>query len=180
MPAARCRCPRDEMLRRSESLEHPCRHVLAHTDRLREGYLNRTSTGTHPHTRRTRRVREGSLIHTGLARLIVRHAHRYGSHAAPTPTVVGGETDVVDAAVTTVFPFGKHHGGRVPDARCIGTDIAVAHAIERLVLRDAGDSDSSPVAVWVRQAPHRHTHELVVRRPHHGGTRGCRAAIWGR
>src|SRR5207244_2938947 len=103
--AARTRRLSDKLLGRAEPLSQRRWEVLARTDGLREGHLNSAPAGTGPHTARPRRIHQRSLIHTGLARLIVRHAHRHGSRAAPAPAIVGRETDVVDAAVAAAFPL---------------------------------------------------------------------------
>src|SRR5438034_37866 len=113
-PSQTCSLP--YRLRRIESLHQRRRHVLARAEGLREGHLDRAPAGTRPHTGRSRRIHERSLIdaHSTLP-LIMRDAHRHAPRAAPAPPVVARETEVVDPTVAAAFPLGAQAGGRGPN-----------------------------------------------------------------
>src|SRR5439155_1900287 len=97
----------DKLLGGGEALHQGGRHVLARAERLREGHLDGACARARPHTGRSRRIKQRPLIHAHSALpVIVRYAHRHGPRAAPAPTIVGREADVVDPAVITgSFPL---------------------------------------------------------------------------
>src|SRR5256885_1105688 len=88
-----------------------------------------------------RRVHDRALVDAGVSgALVVRDTDLRRALAVPTPPIVAGEAHVVDPAVQVPRAL-RAHLDRAPlaDARGVGTGVAVAEAVPRLVLVNAGD-----------------------------------------
>src|SRR5438094_4551683 len=128
------------------------------------------------------RVEERALIAAGVSGpLVVRDADLRRALTAATLAVVAREAHVVHAAVEVPRALGADlRAVSLADARCVWARVAVAEAVDRLVLPDPRDDDAEGIAVGIGHAAHRHGHVLVVRRPELGRIHPGVAAIWRR
>ncbi len=96
------------------------------------------------------------------------HADRDGATTGTALAVIGGKRNVIDAAVAVSSSFGAHRGGPSLNHR-IRAGVAVARAVDRLVLSHAGHGDRHRLPIRIGHADDRDRDQLMVGRPEHGG-----------
>src|SRR5438094_172015 len=113
------------------------------------------------------RIHERALIAARVSgTLVVRDTDLRRALASSAPAVIGGEAHVVDAPVPRSRAFRAHlRGVPLADAGRVGARVAVAEAVQRLVLADAGDHHAHGVSVGIGHTADPDGHVLVVRRP---------------
>jgi hypothetical protein len=123
------------------------------TQQKRGRFADRPLHQAHSPRLRNRRVVQRAVINRGtVLALALRHTDHHCTLTGAAFPIIGGEADVVEAAIAGPIPLGTDLSRGAAHTLAVRREGAVAGLIYWLILVDTGDGGSDGVAVWIGHA----------------------------